>query len=78
MLKKLIVFLDYLRWLSAAHPPASPSQPFSEYIMPVDSGFWWLLILRAYRTISGDQALVDSQAIQVAIRKILELCLTTR
>ncbi len=46
--------------------------------MPVDSGFWWLLILRAYRTISGDQALVDSQAIQVAIRKILELCLTTR
>lgn len=47
-------------------------------VAPVDSGFWWLLILRAYRNISGDQTLVDSQAIQVAIRKILELCLTTR
>jgi glycogen debranching enzyme len=46
-------------------------------VAPVDSGFWWLLILRAYRETTGDQDLVERDDVQAAIRKVLELCLTT-
>lgn len=47
-------------------------------VAPVDSGFWWLLTLRAYLEVSGDRELVEREPIQAAIRMVLELCLTNR
>jgi glycogen debranching enzyme len=47
-------------------------------VAPVDSGFWWLLMLRAYREASGDADLVEDAATQGAIRMVLELCLTNQ
>jgi len=47
-------------------------------VAPVDSGFWWLLTLRAYLEVSGDRELVERESVQAAIRMVLELCLTNR
>lgn len=47
-------------------------------VAPVDSGFWWLILLRAYVRASGDQALARRDDFQRAIRLILELCLVSR
>ncbi len=47
-------------------------------VAPVDSGFWWLLILRAYHSVTNDDELVESDAVQGAMRMILELCLTNQ
>jgi len=45
-------------------------------VAPVDSGFWWLILLRAYVKASGDTALVRQPQIQQGIRFILDLYLT--
>ncbi|CAI7858092.1 unnamed protein product [Closterium sp. NIES-54] len=44
-------------------------------VAPVDSGFWWIFLLRAYVKATGDQALADSPDCQRGMRLILELCL---
>lgn len=45
-------------------------------VTPVDSGFWWLLILRAYVRASGDLSLARMGEFQKGIKLILDLCLT--
>lgn len=47
-------------------------------VTPVDSCFWWLLLLRAYTQVSGDVALAHTPAFQRGIRRILDLCFRTR
>ncbi|MBK5969144.1 MULTISPECIES: glycoside hydrolase 100 family protein [Thiorhodovibrio] len=47
-------------------------------VAPVDSGFWWLLILQAYVRTTDDRAFVSQQKVQQAIRLILDLCLISR
>ncbi|MEM7726619.1 MAG: glycoside hydrolase 100 family protein [Cyanobacteria bacterium P01_A01_bin.45] len=47
-------------------------------VAPVDSGFWWLIILRAYLKASGDLSLVHTPDFQKGIKLILDLCLMSR
>lgn len=47
-------------------------------VAPVDSGLWWLIILRAYVRASKDVELAQQPEFQRAIRLILELCLVSR
>ncbi|WPL17485.1 Plant neutral invertase [Thiorhodovibrio winogradskyi] len=47
-------------------------------VAPVDSGFWWLLILQSYVRATGDWAFAHRQDLQQAPRLILDLCLTSR
>jgi hypothetical protein len=47
-------------------------------VTPVDSGFWWLLLLRAYTRISGDGELARRPAFQEAIRLIVDVGLEAR
>ncbi|CAI5990483.1 unnamed protein product [Closterium sp. NIES-64] len=44
-------------------------------VAPVDSGFWWIILLRAYVKATGDQSLADSPDCQRGMRLILSLCL---
>jgi len=44
-------------------------------VAPVDSGFWWIILLRAYTKSTGDTSLADSDACQAGMRLILNLCL---
>ncbi|KAK7264754.1 hypothetical protein RJT34_32364 [Clitoria ternatea] len=45
-------------------------------VAPVDSGLWWIILLRAYGKLTGDYALQDRMDVQTGIRLILKLCLT--
>lgn len=45
-------------------------------VTPVDSGLWWLILLRAYMRASGDVSLARAAEFQRAIRLVLELCLS--
>jgi len=47
-------------------------------VAPVDSMMWWLILLRAYRRISGDDPFVARPEVQRGIRMILNLCLRDR
>ena len=47
-------------------------------VPPVDSGFWWLILLRAYTKKTGDTSLAGSAKFQQAIHLILELCIASR
>ncbi len=47
-------------------------------VAPVDSGFWWLLILQAYVRTTGDSSLAERDDVQRAIRAVLDLSLSTR
>jgi hypothetical protein len=47
-------------------------------VPPVDSCFWWILLLRAYVKSTGDIALAHQPEFQRAIKLILELCLLSR
>lgn len=47
-------------------------------VPPVDSGLWWLMILRAYVQTTGDRALAERDDVQAAIRMLLDLCLNAR
>ena len=47
-------------------------------VAPIDSGFWWLFVLRAYVKASGDIALAHKPEFQQGIRLILNLFLITR
>ncbi|KAK1592125.1 hypothetical protein Q3G72_019957 [Acer saccharum] len=44
-------------------------------VAPVDSGLWWIILLRAYGKITGDYALQERVDVQTGIRLILNLCL---
>lgn len=45
-------------------------------VAPVDSGFWWIILLRAYTKSTGDLSLADSPECQKGMRLILSLCLS--
>ncbi|KAF5183451.1 Alkaline/neutral invertase CINV2 [Thalictrum thalictroides] len=45
-------------------------------VAPVDSGFWWIILLRAYYKSTGDNLLHELPECQRGIRLILSLCLS--
>lgn len=45
-------------------------------VAPVDSGFWWIILLRAYTKSTGDSSLADKPECQRGIRLILGICLS--
>ncbi|XP_019199673.1 PREDICTED: alkaline/neutral invertase CINV2 isoform X3 [Ipomoea nil] len=45
-------------------------------VAPVDSGFWWIILLRAYTKSTGDLSLAESPECQKGMRLILSLCLS--
>ncbi|KAK7397100.1 hypothetical protein VNO78_18267 [Psophocarpus tetragonolobus] len=45
-------------------------------VAPVDSGLWWIILLRAYGKITGDNSLQERLDVQTGLRMILNLCLT--
>uniref|UniRef100_A0A803KU89 Alkaline/neutral invertase n=1 Tax=Chenopodium quinoa TaxID=63459 RepID=A0A803KU89_CHEQI len=45
-------------------------------VAPVDSGLWWIILLRAYGKITGDNSLQERVDVQTGIRLIVNLCLT--
>lgn len=45
-------------------------------VAPVDSGLWWIILLRAYGLSTGDFSLQERVDVQTGIRMILKLCLT--
>jgi glycogen debranching enzyme len=47
-------------------------------VPPVDSGFWWLMILQAYVHSTDDRELAKGDQVQHAIRRLLDLCLSAR
>jgi glycogen debranching enzyme len=47
-------------------------------VPPVDSGFWWLLVLRAYVQTTDDRTLAERDDVQHAIRLLLDLFLSAR
>ncbi|KAK8689327.1 hypothetical protein V6N13_088048 [Hibiscus sabdariffa] len=44
-------------------------------VAPVDSGLWWIILLRAYGKITGDYAFQERVDVQTGIKLILNLCL---
>ncbi|VFQ69500.1 unnamed protein product [Cuscuta campestris] len=45
-------------------------------VAPVDSGFWWIILLRAYTKSTGDTTLAERPECQKGMRLILTLCLS--
>uniref|UniRef100_A0A6N2L5G0 Alkaline/neutral invertase n=1 Tax=Salix viminalis TaxID=40686 RepID=A0A6N2L5G0_SALVM len=45
-------------------------------VAPVDSGFWWIFLLRAYTKSTGDTSLAEKPECQKGMRLILSLCLS--
>nr|GMD93646.1 alkaline/neutral invertase A, mitochondrial-like [Ipomoea batatas] len=45
-------------------------------VAPVDSGLWWIVVLRAYGKITGDLSLQERVDVQTGIKLILNLCLS--
>ncbi|CAE5963837.1 unnamed protein product [Arabidopsis arenosa] len=45
-------------------------------VAPVDSGFWWIILLRAYTKSTGDHSLAERPECQKGMRLILSLCLS--
>ncbi|OWM74983.1 hypothetical protein CDL15_Pgr021334 [Punica granatum] len=45
-------------------------------VAPVDSGFWWIILLRAYTKSTGDTSLAELPECQRGMRLILSLCLS--
>lgn len=44
-------------------------------VAPVDSGLWWIILLRAYGKFTGDLSLQERTDVQTGIKMILKLCL---
>ncbi|WCJ19072.1 alkaline/neutral invertase [Euphorbia peplus] len=44
-------------------------------VAPVDSGLWWIILLRAYGKCSGDRSVQERIDVQTGIKMILRLCL---
>ncbi|MEO0947572.1 MAG: glycoside hydrolase 100 family protein [Cyanobacteria bacterium J06641_5] len=47
-------------------------------VVPIDSCFWWLLLLRAYSRATGSMELAHSPEFQAGIRKIIDVSLRKR
>ncbi|CAA3026212.1 probable alkaline/neutral invertase D [Olea europaea var. sylvestris] len=45
-------------------------------VAPVDSGFWWIILLRAYTKSTGDLSLAEKPECQKGIKLIMSLCLS--
>ncbi|XP_074311289.1 alkaline/neutral invertase A, mitochondrial-like [Silene latifolia] len=45
-------------------------------VAPVDSGLWWIILLRAYGKLTGDSTLQERVDVQTGMRLILNLCLS--
>ncbi|GAV60304.1 Glyco_hydro_100 domain-containing protein [Cephalotus follicularis] len=45
-------------------------------VAPVDSGFWWIILLRAYTKSTGDTSLAELPECQKGMRLIMSLCLS--
>ncbi|KAL3538306.1 hypothetical protein ACH5RR_001672 [Cinchona calisaya] len=45
-------------------------------VAPVDSGLWWIILLRAYGKITGDCTLQERVDVQTGMKLILNLCLS--
>ncbi|KAF6139416.1 hypothetical protein GIB67_026258 [Kingdonia uniflora] len=45
-------------------------------VAPVDSGFWWIILLRAYTKSTGNLSLAERPECQKGMRLILALCLS--
>ena len=45
-------------------------------VAPVDSGFWWIFLLRAYTKSTGDLSLSETPECQKGMRLVLALCLS--
>ncbi|XP_047979040.1 probable alkaline/neutral invertase F [Salvia hispanica] len=45
-------------------------------VAPVDSGFWWIILLRSYTKCTHDYSLSELPEVQRGIRLILNLCLS--
>ncbi|XP_073118455.1 probable alkaline/neutral invertase D [Henckelia pumila] len=45
-------------------------------VAPVDSGFWWIILLRAYTKSTGDLSLAETPECQRGLRLIMGLCLS--
>ncbi|KAL1564423.1 alkaline/neutral invertase A, mitochondrial-like [Salvia divinorum] len=45
-------------------------------VAPVDSGLWWIILLRAYGKLTGDYTLQDRVDVQTGIKLIINLCLS--
>ncbi|KAB5512591.1 hypothetical protein DKX38_029619 [Salix brachista] len=45
-------------------------------VAPVDSGFWWIILLRAYTKSTGDSSLAERPECQKGMKLILMLCLS--
>lgn len=45
-------------------------------VAPVDSGFWWIILLRAYTKCTHDHTLADRPEVQRGMKLILNLCLS--
>ncbi|PKA62388.1 Alkaline/neutral invertase CINV2 [Apostasia shenzhenica] len=45
-------------------------------VAPVDSGLWWIILLRAYGKYSGDLSVQERIDVQTGIKMILKLCLS--
>ncbi|XP_057534134.1 neutral/alkaline invertase 3, chloroplastic-like [Amaranthus tricolor] len=44
-------------------------------VAPVDSGLWWIILLRAYGKCSGDLSVQERVDVQTGMKMILKLCL---
>ncbi|KAJ4835992.1 hypothetical protein Tsubulata_046543, partial [Turnera subulata] len=44
-------------------------------VAPVDSGLWWIILLRAYGKCTGDRSVQERIDVQTGIKMILRLCL---
>ncbi|KAF3330952.1 alkaline/neutral invertase CINV2 [Carex littledalei] len=45
-------------------------------VAPVDSGFWWIILLRAYTRSTGDSTLSETPDCQRGMQLVLSLCLS--
>ncbi|KVH91067.1 Glycosyl hydrolase family 100 protein [Cynara cardunculus var. scolymus] len=45
-------------------------------VAPVDSGFWWIILLRSYTKCTGDYTLSERPEVQKGMKLILNLCLS--
>ncbi|KAJ9556031.1 hypothetical protein OSB04_010645, partial [Centaurea solstitialis] len=45
-------------------------------VAPVDSGFWWIILLRSYTKCTGDYTLAERPEVQKGMKLILNLCLS--
>ncbi|XP_050137616.1 probable alkaline/neutral invertase F, partial [Malus sylvestris] len=45
-------------------------------VAPIDSGFWWIILLRSYTKCTHDHSLAELPEVQTGIKLILNLCLS--